>query len=470
MKMTTLKDLSPEELKTFESVIRWSLQAEHVTRDEVQQKLHDKTGKLFGMKMIQRYRRRIREGGSLDSPQPKPAPKSDPDKTGEFMTMKGTGSETAELNGIMAGRIVTLDDALKKGNVDLTKWDVGTWEITSWEVGAKTDKDITYNDNKQVKKVSQKMEVIPLWRVNVKLKAKMGWNPTEFRQILVADIKRQAPSYKTPTPVEDRPPLMLELSIFDAHFGKLGWSPETRQDYDLKICKRRYMNAARDLLGRGATFKPERILLVYGNDFFHVDHKNITTNGTPQDCDGRWQKSFRIGKECCITVAEEASQIAPVDIMIVQGNHDHEKIFCLGEVLDARFHNNHMINVMNEPDKFTYYDWGKVLLGFVHGDKHMSDSKLKELPTQMIEDKPVESSKAVWREWHLGHIHSEQEDVWHYRKSKYVRTTAIRRLPSLSSTDAWHREEGYASVLAAEAHIYHKDKGRFAYLVHETEG
>ena len=464
--MTTLKDLSPEELTIFETVIKWSLTAE-ASRSEVQQKLHDQTGKLFGLKMIQRYRRRLREGGTIDAPLPKPEPKEDPR---ESLSLKGTGSETAELNGVMAGRVVTLEDALKKGNVDLTKWDVATWEITSWEVGHKAKAKFQYNDNSQIYEYDKKMEVTPLWRVNVKLKAKMGWSPSEFKKILIDDLRKLAPSYKTPQPAEGRPPVMLEVSIFDAHFGKLGWAPETQQDYDLKICRKRYMAAGHDLLGRGADYCPERILLVFGNDFFHTDHKGLTTAGTPQDCDGRWQKAFRVGKDCTITLAEEASQIAPVDILIVQGNHDYEKIFCLGEVLDARFHNNHMINVINEPDPFSYYPWGKVMLGFCHGDKHMSDAKLKELPTQMIEDRPVESSKAVWREWHLGHIHSEKEDVWHYRKSQYVRTTAIRRLPSLSSTDAWHRGEGYASVLAAEAHVYHKEKGRRAYLLHQTEG
>jgi hypothetical protein len=264
----------------------------------------------------------------------------------------------------------------------------------------------------------------------------------------------------------------LELSLFDAHFGKLAWAPETKQNYDLSICRERYMTAGRSLLGRGSVFTPERILYVVGNDFFHTDQgrQGLTTNGTPQDCDGRWQKAFRIGKDCTITLAEEAAQLAPVDIMVVPGNHDAEKVFCLGEVLAARFQNHPTINVFNSADVYSYYRWGKVLLGFVHGDQHGSDKKREQLPTTMATDCPLDWAETVWREWHLGHFHSEQETVWKYRTVNHVRDVAVRVLPSLSSTDAWHRRSGYKSVLSAECHIYHKDCGRYGYLTHCVEG
>jgi hypothetical protein len=432
--------------------------ADGLKASEVKQELEAAIGVEYGLRRVQRMMKRARARAGVAGPQ---------EGKVEQLTLSGTGSETAELKGTISGRVVTLEDALKKGNVDLTRWDVDKWEITSWEVGAKTDKKLTYEDKRLVS-VKQKSKVIPLWRVSVKLKAKRGWSPSEFRKMLLSDMKKLAPSYRIPEPRENRAPILAELSIFDAHFGKLAWAPETGQDYDLKICKQRYLTAARDLIGRAGVHKPERFLIVFGNDFFHVDHKGLTTAGTPQDMDGRWQKAFRIGWQCCVTVAEEAAQIAPVDILIVPGNHDREKAFCLGEVLGARFHQHPVISVQNEPDLYSYYRWGKVLLGFVHGDNHGSDKKRAQLPQQMSTDRAVDWSETVWREWHLGHFHSEREDVWHYRKVEHVRDLAVRILPSLSSTDAWHRSSGYASVLAAECHLYHKQRGRYAYLTHQT--
>ena len=96
------------------------------------------------------------------------------------------------------------------------------------------------------------------------------------------------------------------------------------------------------------------------------------------DVDGRWQKAFQIGTKCCITLAEEMSQHAPVDIMVVPGNHDREKAFVMGEVLGARFHGNHSINVLNDPNLMSYYRFGKVLLGFVHGDNRRASAEARE--------------------------------------------------------------------------------------------
>lgn len=372
-------------------------------------------------------------------------------------SLKGTGNDSQELD-VYSTRCITLDDAIKKGNVDLEQWEVERFILNSWEVGAKGP--------------DRRIRVTPLWQVKVWLKSKKGWSTREFREILLRDMKAQSPKYSAPRRMKkNRVPLLAELSIFDAHFGKLSWGPETGgQDYDIKICRDRYMSAGRDLTARAADERPERFLYVVGNDFFHADHQTATTAGTIVDCDGRWQKAFRVGKECAITLAEEAAEHCPVDIIIVGGNHDREKIFCLGEVLEARFHRHKRVNIINNPDPYAYYPWGKVLLGFVHGENHASKVKRAELPAQMLTDKPVECKGTVWREWHLGHFHSEQEDVWKYRKVEHVRDVAVRVLPSLSSTDAWHRESGYASVLAAECFLFHKERGRYSILSHCVEG
>lgn len=442
MSTNILKFLSPAQRSLFISAIKEAIDSGKTSGD-VQTILIDKIGVRFNTRMIQRHMQSMRDKLMTS-----------PTGTTGGDTLKEAGSSESKELTLEAERVVTLEDALAKADVDLTRWDVERWVVNSWEVGAKGPDKL--------------VRVTPLWQVKVWLKAKKGWDPSEFRAILKKDLTALAPTYQANNYTK-ADPLLFELSIFDAHFGKLAWSPETGQDYDVKICRARYMKAARCLLGRALQHKPERILYVVGNDFFHVDHKGQTTSGTEVDCDGRWQKAFRIGKDCCITVAEEASQIAPVDILIVPGNHDREKAFCLGEVLDARFTNNHDINVMNDPDPFAYYRWGKVLLGFNHGEEYLGDKKRAELPIQMSTDRAVDWSETVWREWHLGHFHSEEEMVWKYRTVKQVRDMAVRVLPSLSSTDAWHRMKGYAAPLAAEAHLYHKEHGRWGYLVHQTE-
>lgn len=445
---TRYRELTDEERTEFAAIIHRSL-ADDAPAAAVVMALKTSMGKEFGLRLVQRHIKKARAG----KPQfEKCGRKPKGSNLGGTIEIEGTGSDTQEVTMYSEKRVVTVEDALKKGGVDPEQWEVDRFVLNSWEVGAKGP--------------DRRVRVTPLWQVKVWLKAKKGWNANEFRALLAADLRKLAPSYHTPRYVHQRQPILAELSICDAHFGKLAWQPETGQDYDLKIAERRYMTAARDLIARASREELERLVFVVGNDFYHTDHKGLTTAGTPQDCDGRWQKAFRVGKDCCVTLAEEAAQICPVDFIVVAGNHDREKVFCLGEVLEARFHKHPQVSVLNSPDCYAYYRWGKVLLGFVHGENYGSKTKRAELPQTMATDRPQDWAETSWREWHLGHFHSETEDVWQYRRVEQVRDMAVRVLPSLSSTDAWHRQAGYASVLAAECHLYHKEKGKYGYLTH----
>lgn len=442
--MARLSKLSVGKRQAFNKAIRLGLD-QGMSASEVQVHIENLVGIRFSLRMIQVHMKNMRKD----------------DTEAVVCYEKGTGSDTKELTA-ECQRVITLEDALKKGNVDLTRWDVDRYVINSWEVGAKGPDRL--------------IRVTPLWQVKVWLKAKKGWDPSEFRRLLVDDLKKAAPMYdasKWPHPGgEEREPLLAELSIFDAHFGKLAWGPETGQDYDVKICANRYLEAAlsrHGLVWRALAEKPERFLYVVGNDFFHVDHKGCTYNGTPQDVDGRWQKAFRAGKDCCIQIIEAIAEHCPIDVLVVAGNHDEEKIFCLGEVLAARFHQHSGVNILNDPDPFCYYRWGRNLIGFVHGQNHTSEKKRAQLPIQMLNDRPVDCADTIWREWHLGHLHSEREECWRYRSVERIRDVAVRILPSLSSTDAWHRNSGYHSVLAAECHLYHRQYGRWGYKVFQTE-
>lgn len=381
-----------------------------------------------------------------------------PKKAPTTVEQKKTGDDSSELTVRSGERITTVEQALAKGGVDLTIWDVDHFIVNSWEVGAKGP------DNK--------ICVTPLWQVKVWLKAKKGWNPTEFKKILLDDIRLLAPHTPAIAYPASTSPLLSLLSLFDAHFGKLGWKPESGQDYDLHICRDRYMGAGIDLVQRSAAFGVERFLYVVGQDFFHTDQgrHGMTTSGTPQDCDGRWQKAFRIGVGCATDLALAAADIAPVDILVVPGNHDAEKSFCMGEVLGGRFHNNANIRVINDPSVFAYYRWGKCLLGFVHGDTINSQAKRQQLPATMATDRPQDWADTFSRDWYLGHFHSELEERWFERRAESIREVGVRICPSLSSSDAWHRHNNYKSMLAAEAHLYHKEKGRYGYLVHQVDG
>ena len=97
------------------------------------------------------------------------------------------------------------------------------------------------------------------------------------------------------------------------------------------------------------------------------------------------------------------SNIAPVDVIIVQGNHDYERMFYVGDLLYARFADNPNVTIDNGLNERKYYQYGTNMILHFHGDKVKSD----KIPLLMATEQPVMWSETTFREAHLGHFHKE---------------------------------------------------------------
>ncbi len=247
---------------------------------------------------------------------------------------------------------------------------------------------------------------------------------------------------------------MLEISIPDLHIGKMSWDKESGEDYDIDIACKRFKGAIESFLSRIDPGSIDRILLPLGNDLLNVDNKmNTTTAGTPQSSDSRFGKIFRTVKTLMVETIDRLSAIANVDVLIIPGNHDEATMFTLGELLDAWYKDSSKVKIFNSPKLRKYYEYGRNMLMFTHGDKE----KHAELGQIAAHEQPEMWGRTKYREVHLGHLH----------KSKSIQYTTgdefpgfkIRILPSLCSADAWHYAQGYLSAKAAKAFIWHKDQG-----------
>jgi hypothetical protein len=253
---------------------------------------------------------------------------------------------------------------------------------------------------------------------------------------------------------------MLEIDVTDAHIGKLAWAEETGSSYDLKISVERVEDAVSDLLVQASVYPLERILLPWGNDFFHYDTvTGLTTMGTPQDRDSRYQKMFRTGRQLASRVVRQCASIAPVELVIIPGNHDEVLSFLLGEVLEAEFQDDPRVTVDNRPMLRKYVAYGRNLLGFTHG----KDEPHAKLPLIMAQEVPDLWAGALHKEIHLGHLHtSKRTDATPITSANGVR---VRILRSLSGTDAWHARKGYVGeVPGCEGFVWSKTKGLRANL------
>lgn len=298
--------------------------------------------------------------------------------------------------------------------------------------------------------------LVPLYRVHAKLTKRdlSHKNVTEIIARGWAAFKRglSIVPAKGAKPCATGAGRMVLLSIPDLHLGKLAWNPETGHgNYNTEIACRVHREAVDDLIGRAP--KAEECWFVVGNDFFNVDNKNrTTTGGTPQDEDGRWQKTYVKGKEVLMEAIGVLRRKYPkVHVIVMPGNHDGERMYYLGDCLFEAFKNVDGITVDNGEGKRKYKQWGDTGFGFAHGDC------LKE---KNVPDLSMGEAREIWGktkrfEFLIGHLHNSNGKIIHTHG--WLGAVKFRILPSLTPPDAWHAANGYVlAEQAAELYVYNK--------------
>ena len=358
-------------------------------------------------------------------------------------------------------RILTQDDIIKQFNVNLDEWEIERYKVKTSE-GYRKDRSVIWkvSDGKVLQgdvNDSGKMLVVPLYHIEVRLvKKKKVVDARLAIDALKEDAKKYAPVYKKIAYKDTSHGYLYEIDMQDIHFGRLAWDEETGENYDIKIAKKAIETTLLKLLAMVEKQKVSKVLLPIGNDFFNVDNKfNTTTGGTPQTEDTRWQKTFRLGREICTWMIDSCSQIAPVDVLIVPGNHDEQRAFYLGDSLECWYHNNPNVSIDNGAAKRKYYPFGKNLIGFTHG----YDEKLEKLPLIMAIDRPDLWANSVYREWHTGDKHNRKDFI---PKTDEGSGIVVRILRSLAAFDAWTFNKGYKSLRASESFLWHPDNGLVA--------
>lgn len=341
--------------------------------------------------------------------------------------------------------IRTLEELVEKTKIDLNKWKIVRWRQNYWG---------NVND--------------PHWQVRAELEPrKLDKDPELQKDYLLAEIKKyQENQPKSPwdsynSVIFGNDPALtqylLEISIPDLHIGKLAWGVESGEDYDIQIACESYKKAVRTLLSRAPLQSLAKIVLPVGNDLIHIDNaENQTTAGTVVDTDSRFAKIVQVAKKLLIETIDELKQIAPVEVIIVRGNHDSNVTFLLGEVIDAWFHGDPLVTVDNTPKWRKYYQYGKVGVMLTHGEKEVHN----ELGLIFATEEAKLWADTKFRFCKLGHFHKT-------KKINYLSVDSntgfqVEVIPSLSANDEWHNSKGYISNKQAKAFLYHKEEGEIA--------
>lgn len=334
-------------------------------------------------------------------------------------------------------RITSLEDLLTQSNVDNKIWGVKNYSINTRESASKDENGAPV--------------IVPFFQIRVSLEKKKGISDIkelaeEFNKLIRVPVKR----FIAPPKNKKRDQLLILAEAQDCHCGRLVWGEETGGDnYDSNIAEDLFYKATNDLLSKVDLNRVEKIIFPLIGDFFNSDGgKNATTAGTPMTQDSRWQKIFVKGCEMICNVVDQISQIAPVEIVVVLGNHDEELIQHLGYYLNAWYRNNENVSIDCRPLARKYKTFGKNLLGFVHGD----GGKITELGNTMSFECPKEWGESKYRLFLAGHLHQQ---IVHELKSVVVKV-----LPSLVATDPWHFHKNFVGCYrAAEAIVLDKEGG-----------
>jgi len=377
-----------------------------------------------------------------DRGKPEPAPSA--------FTRTESANE-AKLEFAVRKPVVTLEDALARGQVDTKVWRVKRWKIVSGEVGMKLR---SFDERGKV--ASEAPHTHPVWWVTLELERILPKPYHDATEAIFQRLESVAPKWPAPRPTgAGKAEHLIEIDLSDAHFGKLAWRPEAGDDYDLKIAERIYRNALDDLLSLVGGYHAARFVLPIGSDFYHIDTLDgTTTSGTHVDADGRYAKIIEIGEAAVIEAVARLAAIAPVDVLWIGGNHDRIASYHLARTVAAWFRQCDRVTVDYSPGPRKYVRHGTCLIGYTHGDKIAP----KELPNIMAAERPIDWGATTCREFHRGHQHCTR--VLTTTPVESYRGTVVRTLRALCYGDAWHRENGFiGSQPAAECHLYHESRG-----------
>lgn len=376
---------------------------------------------------------------------PPPAPESHP----RGAELQVSGNDQDQAISYRGSRIKTIEDLLAFSQTDTSIWEVEKHVINKWEVGAKDP-------------ASGGILTEPLFQLKLWLRRRVVEQKLEsLMQGLLAQFQQAAPIIPAVHHEPSNRRGLLEVSIMDMHLGKYCPESGTGRAFNADVCERMFNTAVQDLLAKTNGLNPEKMLFVVGNDMLNTDHLGReTTAGTPQSCDISYQEAFVRGRKLLVDAILTLREKAPVEVIVVPGNHDTQVCYYLGDSLSGWLHRTEGVTVDNSPRPRKYLRFHRNLIGFTHGH----NEKHHDLPLLLATEDPEGWAQSRHREFHLGHFHARKHKL--FVPSFDRAGVLVRILPSLCPPDAWHASMGYNARLAAEALYFDPEEGCVATYSH----
>lgn len=341
-------------------------------------------------------------------------------------------------------KITNLEQALEKSNADLTVWIVDKQQFKCWTTTMKSE------DSKPIQ--------VQNYSCNLVFKRRVEGGKEDFLE----SVKEVLADYKLPNIKQSTKETVSKcgiINIYDAHIDKFTWIDETTEaESCIEKNVDRFTGVFDDMLNETISQKCEMVIFPVGNDFFNrnsIGHES-TKKGTPQHSFVSGKVAYKKGVQAIIDCINKASSVTKIIVPVVEGNHDVDNVFYLGETLELLYKDNPNVVIQNCGRKRKYVSYGTAMFGFAHGD--IEKKKLSELPMSMVIDEPHMFANATHREFFLGDIHHKQEHV--FKRTQDFKGVIVRFLRSSGQTSKWEKDMTYIGVpKTAELFIYDKVEG-----------
>ncbi len=336
-----------------------------------------------------------------------------------------------------------LQSALTSAEINLPDFEIVKFKSNSWDVSIKlADNTIEQRTNHQF---------------SIEWRRRLGSPILSALEGLLKRLPEKGRPYaKTPKRVGD---CMVEIALYDLHFGLLSWAAETGENYDVKIARHIMADATAQILQRTAKRKVEYYLLPIGNDFLHV---NNVVGQTPQnrnqlDVDTRLARIIEEGALALRDTVEALAKKAPVEVLWIPGNHDPQTSYYLLRELAAWYKDDGRVTIDTSPKPRKTRLYGINLIGFMHGSD-IATGKEKALAGLLADEAADLWAPNQYREIHKGHYHAKGE--LYFTGASTYGGVVVRTIPSLVGTDYWHFSKGFVgSSKTAQYFVWAKDYG-----------
>lgn len=259
--------------------------------------------------------------------------------------------------------------------------------------------------------------------VNDQGEVKLAWIKSSATNKLLADLLQEI--HKLP-PLEfeyeeiERPKSLLEIPLFDMHFGIANFE--------------HYRKHLKNII-RHIRKGHDHILITVGSDMLHHnDMRSQTAGGTAIEqinIREAWQDALRF---YMIMIRQAVRNSNKVTVIYVKGNHDEALSWAFTQLIKQRFP---MIQVEDSYKERKVFTWEKIFIGYIHGDKPIKD----------IDKKFTSSNKRAYAdseitEIHIGHTHKEVLKG----NIQDCEGVMVRVLSTGAITDSWHDDNNYISA------------------------